>query len=59
MWEKGVGGGSRGSDGWRAITKCQRRKQIITTTTKEIEEGTKEKTDMKNKDQTFQYVTKF
>ena len=50
MWEKGVGGGSRGSDGWRAITKCQRRKQIITTTTKEIEEGTKEKTDMKNKD---------
>ena len=41
--------GSRDSGSWRVTTGCQRKK-FITTTTKGIEEATKEKTDMKNKD---------
>lgn len=47
---EGGGRGKQGLGGWRATTRCQRKKIIITTTTKGIEEGTKEKTDMKNKD---------
>ena len=41
--------GSRDSGSWRATTGCQKKK-FITTKTKGIEEATKEKTDMKNKD---------
>ena len=37
------------SGSWRATTGCQKKK-FITTKTKGIEEATKEKTDMKNKD---------